>query len=144
MINRCTIQVLRVLAGAALAVFLQGAVAPRAAQASCGDYVHFGSHMAHHAAGALQMGGAGRVKPGHDSNASRRTSENSTPCRGAACSRGGQMPATPAVPVEVSAPRWGISGQGLVSIVVGSQTVTPMDDAPHAHWQACALYRPPR
>jgi hypothetical protein len=146
------------LLGAMLVVAAELTIAPRQAQARCGDYVMIGGHAAHHfhvadadapaaMSGIALMDEAIRKRPlavpGATSGATGRADHR--PCSGPMCSNDEPRPMdVPTAPVETEVRQWGLMAVQWLETIVAGQFAEFSDDAAAPRMVACSVFRPPR
>jgi hypothetical protein len=107
MIPQAARKIVRGTAAATLVLLASAFLAPKSAQASCGDYVMIGGHHAAHRSGAAPAG--------HADTGGQTGEKSPVPrCHGPMCSNDSLPPAAPAPRTEMTVERWAVSlGTGL-------------------------------
>ena len=139
--------VVRWFAAVLLAVAAHWAIAPRAAEAKCGDYVHVGgrasndTELGNHAPDyglAIDALPATTdstpVNPGRD-----------RPCSGPSCSSNDQPPLEPAPNTsDLSQRDWGVLEFGAGLVTEGASWVRSLEEVGMPFTASSSLFRPPR
>jgi hypothetical protein len=119
-----------------LALLATALLAPRTAQASCGDYVVLGDRPA----GAAHAGQPMNTTPANPSAPTPHA-----PCHGPLCSRNRpHLPLPPVVPVSEQVERWGCVGAFLPVPGTGALAPLPGDAGERPVRYARSVYHPPR